>query len=121
MATLISSSSPDSASSGNVRVTCRCNRQASVYTSNTRANPFRRFYECKYYRTERGCDTWGWIDNELPTRVTMGIMKLMDQVDSLTKELEETKERSVARLKSKDTIIKMLTFVVVVLVILLIK
>ncbi|GAB2281645.1 hypothetical protein Dimus_016218 [Dionaea muscipula] len=121
MATSINSSSLDSATSGNVRVTCRCNRQASVYTSNTIANPFRRFYKCRYYRTESGCDTWEWIDNELPTRVKTGIMKLMDQVDNLTKELEETKERSKAGLKSKDTIIKILTFVIVLLTIVLIK
>ncbi|GAB2285722.1 hypothetical protein Dimus_020160 [Dionaea muscipula] len=90
------------------------------YPSNPSSATLHLEFQPRYYRKERGCDTWGWIDNELPTRVTIGIMKLMDQVDSLTKELEETKER-MARLKSKDTIIKMLIFIIVVLVILLIK
>ncbi|GAB2281754.1 hypothetical protein Dimus_016322 [Dionaea muscipula] len=158
MATSISSSSLDSTSSGNVRVTCRCNRPASVYTSNTKANPFRRFYKCRLYRTENGCDTWEWIDNELPTRVKTEIVKFMDQVDGLKTELKKSKEQFMdqvdglktelenskerymkmatehaetiarfecdserirARLKLKDTIIKIWTLIIVILVILI--
>ncbi|GAB2267545.1 hypothetical protein Dimus_002524 [Dionaea muscipula] len=100
---------------GHMQLVCRCNLPVKQLTSNTKDNPFRRFFKCRDNR----CDTWEWIDDELPMRVKRGITKCMDQIEGLKKELHTVKdevEKTRARLQAKDTTIFLLKLVIIILV-----
>ncbi|GAB2299405.1 hypothetical protein Dimus_033474 [Dionaea muscipula] len=97
---------------GNIQLVYRCNLPVRHLTSNTKDNPFRRFYKCR----NNQCDTWEWMDDVLPMRVKRGIVKQMDQIESLKKELDTVQ----GRLQAKDTKIWILTLVIIVLIAMLI-
>ncbi|GAB2290192.1 hypothetical protein Dimus_024474 [Dionaea muscipula] len=129
MATSWSSSSLDIAASGNV-IRCRCNEVAAMFTSKTRDNPFRRFVKCRR-RQGLGCGMWEWIDADLPLTAKMGIVKQMDQIDNLKKDLQKKEECTIlmvakhatdliemeARLKFLYTVLLIMTVVIIALVI----
>ncbi|GAB2273066.1 hypothetical protein Dimus_007874 [Dionaea muscipula] len=99
-------------SAGNIQLVCRCDLPVRHLTSNTKDNPFRRFYKCR----NNQCDTWDWMDDELPIRVKRGIVKQMDQIGSLKKELDMVQ----GRLQAKDTKIWILMLVIIVLIAMLV-
>ncbi|XP_042752055.1 uncharacterized protein At4g04775-like [Lactuca sativa] len=89
---------------------CKCNEEASIFTSWTAKNPGRRFYGCPNYKDESmNCKYFTWIDDELTIQRYKDLLFNMnhdmkgmeDEIKKLKLKLKKKNMFGMLRTKSK--------------------